>query len=437
MTHPAPVPSRKPIRGLRWWICGLLFFATTVNYLDRTALSVLKKTIMDDFRMTDDDFANIVIAFTIAYSIGQMVAGKVIDAVGTRMGFLAAYLWWSFASMAHALARGIGGFAACRFVLGMGEAGNFPGAIKAVSEWFPRKERAMATGILNVGAGVGAMVAPWIIYLIMDPKWMGLGWKEAFIGTGGVGLIWVVFWLTLYRRPQEHPRLSREELAHIEAGQEAASGKEAGPPIRWVELFRYPQVWGVIAARFFSDPVWWFWIYWFQGYLQKYRGFTLQDLAAFSWIPFFASDFGSLAGGALSTFFAHRTASVLTARKLALACCASVMPLAIWAGLTDSSAVVIVLVSIVALAHQAWSASTLTLPADLFPSRYVGAVYGITAMAGGIGGILFTKVVGVVATKYQTFVPMFVAAGLMHLTGLVLVVLLVRRPVAGAVGSRQ
>lgn len=421
---------KQPIRGLRWWICGLLLFATTVNYLDRTTLGTLKETIKADLRIQDTDFAHIVVAFQLSYAIGQMVAGKVIDWIGTRVGYLAAFLWWSIASMAHALAGSVAGFAACRFLLGVGEAGNFPCAIKAVSEWFPRKERALATGILNVGAGVGIMLSPWLIYLIMAPTMLGLGWQEAFIGTGVVGLIWVFFWLWLYRKPEEHPRISPAERAYIEAGREREAASGSGREMSWFSLFRYPQVWGVIAARVFSDPVWWFWVYWFQGYLQKYRHFSLGELAAFSWIPFLMSDFGSLAGGLLSTFFANRVRSILLARKLSMTCCAAVMPLAIWAGLADSAGVAIALVGLVALAHQAWSASVLTLPTDLFPSRYVGAVYGITAMAGGLSGLVYTELVGYVSDTYHTFVPMFVGAGLMHLTGLAIAALLIRRPIA-------
>jgi ACS family hexuronate transporter-like MFS transporter len=427
--------GRPPIRGLRWWICGLLFFATTVNYLDRSALAGLKTTLLDEFKMDNDDFAYIVIFFQISYAVGQMLAGRAIDWVGTRVGYLVAFLWWSFASMAHALATGKLSFAIYRFILGAGEAGNFPAAIKAVSEWFPKKERALATGILNVGAGVGAMIAPWLIYLIADPAMMDLGWKGAFVGTGAVGLVWVFFWLWLYHKPREHPRLSFRELDHIEAGQLRAAPAAAGAAehISWFSLFKYPQVWGMIATRFFSDPIWWFWINWFFGYLQDVRGFSLKDLAIVGWIPFLASDFGSLAGGVLSTYFAHRCRSVLTARKLALACCAAVMPLSIWAGLTDHALLAVALVSATALAHQAWSASALTLPADLFPSKYVGAVYGITAMAGGLAGIGFTWVVGQLTKGKrmdpEAYLPLFIAAGLSYLVGWALFCLLARKPV--------
>lgn len=419
---------KPPIRGLRWWICGLLLLVTTINYMDRTTLSGLKKDIKGTFALTDNDYADIANAFKISYAVGQMVVGKLIDTVGTRTGFLIAFIVWSLASMAHAFARGTAGFAWCRFALGIGEAGNFPAAIKAVSEWFPKKERALATGILNVGAGLGAMITPWAIYAIMSPTMMGRGWRAVFIVTGGVGLLWVFAWLWLYRRPREHPRLSKEELAHIEGGQEEEAAQVA-PKIRWLSLFRYPQVWGVVAMRFFADPVWWFWIEWFQGYLREEHGFSLGGLAAYSWIPFFCADWGSLAGGALATYFAHRCSSILRARKLSMACCASLMPLAILAGQTRSPGVAIALVSVVAFAHQAFAASLLTLPADLFPSRYVGAVFGITAMAGGLGGIVFTKIVGIVATEQKTIVPMFMVAGFLHLIGLALVCLLVRKPV--------
>lgn len=429
---------KRPIPYLRWWICGLLFLATTVNYLDRTCLSVLKETIAKEFNMSDDDYANIIIAFMIAYAVGHMVSGRIIDWIGTRMGYLVAFLAWSAASIAHAFCGGVGSFALSRFALGVGESGNFPAAIKAVSEWFPRQERALATGIVNVGSGVGAMIAPWIIYVIMDKKFLGLGWREAFVGTGLIGIFWAVLWLWLYRPPAQHPRIAETERVYIEAGLERGSDKKAAEHIPWLSLFRYPQLWGMIAIRVFSDPVWWFWVTWLPGYLQKHRGFSLGDLAAFAWIPFFASDFGSVAGGALSTFFSRRM-PVLQARKRALVCCAAVMPLAIWAGLTSSSTTVIVLVSIAAFGHQAWAASALTLPADIFPSKYVGSVYGITAMAGGVGGIVFTKIVGMVSTQYHTFVPIFIAAGVMHITGVTLGSLLIRKPVLEeeAIASEQ
>ncbi|HYF52051.1 MAG TPA: MFS transporter [Planctomycetota bacterium] len=418
------------IRYLRWWICGLLCLATTINYLDRSTLSVLKKTIADDIHMTDDDYANIVIAFMLAYAFGQMIVGKLIDVVGTRWGYLLAFIVWSLASMAHAAAGSVVGLAICRFILGAGEAGNFPAAIKAISEWFPKKERAFATGLMNVGCGVGAMIAPWIIFAIMDPAMLGLSWRESFAWIGAAGFVWVGLWLWLYKPPEEHPRLAEQELQHIRAGQDAPVKELPGEKIRWRDLFKHRQLWGIVCLRLFSDPVWWFWIVWFPGYLQTHRGFTLADLAAFSWIPFFTSDFGSLAGGGISTWFAYRTSSIVKARLLALACCASVMPLAIWAGLTTSSATAILLVSIVTFAHQAWSASALTLPADVFPSRYVGSVYGITAMAGALGGIVSSKLIGHISTNYETFVPMFVAAGLSHIIGLTCAYFLIRQPVA-------
>ncbi len=416
MTHPAPSAKGTPASSanfvlprLRWWICGLFFFATTINYIDRQTIAVLKPYLQQVQHWSESDYGWIVFAFQMAYAIMMTVSGGALDWLGTRAGYALAMAWWSLAAMAHALARGAFSFGVARFFLGAGEAGNFPAAIKAVSEWFPRKERALATGIFNAGTNVGAVVAPPVV-VWLTLRW---GWQEAFIFTGSLGFIWLIFWLLIYRLPAQHPWITPGELRHIHGG-ELEEGYPGGPTIPWRRLLRYRQAWGFIVAKFMTDPIWWFYIFWLPSYLKQARGFSLRDIGYFAWIPFLAADVGSVAGGWLSGFLIKRGWSVNRARKTAMAICAFCMPAGIIAVFTPSAWVALALISVATSAHQGWSANVFTLASDMFPKRDVGSVVGLGGTGGAVGGMILALTAGYVLQWFHTYVPLFLIAGVMH-----------------------
>lgn len=413
------------IRNLRWYIVGLLTLVTVINYLDRNALSVAQVTLEDELGITDAQYGHIVSAFLVAYGLFHPLVGRFVDSVGSRVGLSLAFVWWSIASIGHAFAGGVRSFGAMRFLLGIGESGNFPAAIKTVGEWFPAKERALATGILNVGTGVGAMLAPPLVGAIM----YYLGWRWAFIITGSIGFVWLIPWLILGRRPEGHPYITAEELSYIRAGQAQEEPVEvaAEPPAKGIlrEALGTRELWALMAARLLSDPVWLFFSFWIPKYFKAERGFELKDIAMFAWLPFLAADFGSIAGGWFSSFLIGRGWSVLKARKFALCCSAALMPVTILCVHTDSWVLAIVFLSIAALGHQSWSASTLTLPADVFPKRMVASCYGFTAMMGVMGGAVSQYFVGTLIERVG-YTPVFTAAGCLHPVGALAVVLFVK-----------
>jgi len=415
-------------RNLRWTIVALLTLVTVINYLDRNALSVAQVRLEDELGITTGQYGHIVSAFLVAYGLFHPVAGRIIDRLGSRLGLTLAFLWWSAASMGHAFATGARSFAAMRFLLGMGESGNFPAAIKTVGEWFPAKERALATGILNVGTGVGAMLAPPVVGAVM----YFLGWRAAFILTGSIGFAWLVPWLILGRRPETHPLITPEELAYIRAGQSAdpplrPSEERSADSSRGVlrEALARRELWALMAARLLSDPVWLFFSFWIPKYFKAARGFDLMSIALFTWLPFLAADFGSIAGGWFSSFFVGRGWPVIRARKLALCCSASLMPATILSVYVESWQLAIVCLSIAAFGHQSWSASTLTLPADLFPRRMVASCYGFAAMMGVMGGAVSQWYVGTLIERFG-YAPVFTIAGCLHPIGALTVLLFVR-----------
>jgi ACS family hexuronate transporter-like MFS transporter len=420
------VPASLKIRHLRWYICGLLFLACTINYIDRQTVAVLKPHLQDQLHWSESDYGWIVFSFQLAYAIMMMVSGKLIDRLGTRLGYALAMTWWSLAAMAHALAHSAFSFGVARFFLGAGEAGNFPAAIKTVAEWFPPRERALATGIFNAGTNVGAVLAPpMVVWLTLT--W---GWQEAFIFTGALGFIWLIFWVLMYRLPTQHARLTAEELRYIQST-EAQEAEE--PKIAWRKILGYRQAWGFIVAKFMTDPIWWFYIFWLPSYLKQGRGFTLQEIGYFAWIPFLAADVGSVLGGWLSGFFMKRGWPLTRARKTAMAICALCMPAGIAAVFAPSAWLALALISVATSAHQGWSANVFTLASDMFPKRDVGSVVGLGGAAGAVGGMIIAPVAGYVLQWFHTYVPLFIIAGLMHPLAMVLVHRLVPRvaPVAG------
>ena len=418
-TQPA-LPPRFKIPHLRWVICGLLFFATTINYIDRQTVAVLKPHLQDQLHWSESDYGWIVFAFQVAYAVMMIVAGRVMDWLGTRVGYALGVTWWSIAAMAHALARSAMSFGVARFFLGAGEAANFPAAIKTVAEWYPAKERALATGIFNAGANIGAVVAPpLVVWLTL--RW---GWQEAFIFTGALGFIWLICWLVIYHPPERHPWITRTELGHIQIAEPGAHDPNE-PKIPWQQLLKYRQTWGFVIGKFMTDPIWWFYIFWLPSYLKQARGFSLEMIGYFAWIPFFAADVGSVLGGWLSSFWIKRGWSVDRARKTTMAICAFCMPAGILAVFVHSPWTALALISVATSAHPGWSANIFTLASDMFPKKDVGTVVGMGGAGGAIGGMILALTAGYVLQWFHTYVPLFLVASIMHPLALGLVHLLI------------
>lgn len=403
----------------RWTICALLFFATTINYIDRQVIGILKPTLSDELGWNEVDYGNIVFAFQTAYAVALLVAGGLIDSLGTRLGYAAALVVWSLAAIGHAFVRSVAGFSAARFVLGLGEAGNFPAAVKTVAEWFPRKERALATGIFNAGSNVGAIAAPLTVPYIA----LHYGWEWAFILTGAVGFLWLFFWLPIYRRPEEHPRLSPAELAYIRSDPPEATTK-----IPWARLLPHRQTWAFALGKFLTDPVWWFYLFWLPSFMKENFGVGLSQVSLPLIVIYLVADVGSIGGGWLSSAFIKRGWDVNRARKTAMLICALCVLPVIFAAQTKSPWIAIALISLAAAAHQGWSANIFTLASDMFPRRAVGSVVGIGGMAGAVGGMIASATIGhVLQLTGSNYVPLFAACGFAYLLALGLMHLLAPR----------
>lgn len=379
----------KPkIGNYRWTICALVFFATTVNYLDRQVISLLKSVLSEDMNWDDGDYANIEIAFKLFYSFGMLIAGSVIDKLGTKKGYAAATGLWSLAAVGHAFATSAFGFMVARAFLGVTEAGNFPAAIKSTAEWFPKKERALATGIFNSGTNVGAIIAPLTVPLIAV-YW---GWQWAFILTGMIGFIWLVLWQMYYTSPQDSKKLSKEEFDYIHSDLEDEEAEKITEKVAWVKLLGYKQTWAFAIGKFLTDPVWWFYLFWLPDFLQSEYKLTLMEMTIPVAVVYMISTIGSVGGGYLPMAFINRNWPAFKARKTSMFIFAMfVFPVVIsqWAGSINMWLAVLV-IGIAAAAHQAWSANIFTTVSDMFPKKATASVTGIGGMAGGIGGILLT-----------------------------------------------
>jgi len=400
-------PTRFTIPHLRWLVCALLFLGSTINYIDRGTIAILAPYLQPLFHWSESDYGWIVFSFQLAYAMMMMASGGIIDRLGTRLGYALSMAWWSLATMAHALASGLRSFIFARFLLGAGEAGNFPASIKGVAEWFPKTERALATGIFNSGTNIGAVVA----YPVVGWLLRAWGWKAAFIGTGGLGFVCVVLWLLVYRLPQQHPWITERERQHIEK-READEMDE--PKISWRKMFGSRKAWGFTLAKFMTDPIWWFYIFWLPKYLTQARGFSMATMELFGSIPFLAAIFGSVAGGWLSGHLIKRGWSLNRARKTAMAICAFCMPAGIVAVLSNNPWTALALISIATSAHQGWSANVFTLASDMFPKKDVGSVVGLGGAAGAVGGMIIAPVAGYILQFFHTYVPLFITAGVMH-----------------------
>ncbi|HEV7241739.1 MAG TPA: MFS transporter [Thermoanaerobaculia bacterium] len=408
---PTAVPQDAAAKrgNVRWTVCALLFFATTINYVDRAVMGLLAPTLRTEIGWTDSDYGMISAAFTLAYAIGFLFAGWFIDRVGTRIGYGVYLIAWSLAAAGHALAGSALGFMIARFALGLGESGNFPAAVKTVAEWFPRRERALATGIFNAGSNVGAILAP-----LMVP-WITLtwGWRAAFAVTGLMGLIWVFFWWPLYRKPAEHPRLGAAERAHIES-----DPPEQQVVVKWPELLRHRQTWAFAVGKFLTDAIWWFYLFWFPLFMADQFGFDLRTIGLPMITVYLVADVGSVGGGWLSSHLLKRGWSPNAARKTAMLLCALlILPVAM-APRVENAWIAVWLVAIAAASHQGFSANIFTITSDMFPKSAVGSVVGIGGFAGAMGGFFMNLGAGWFRENQGSYATMFTIAGFVYLIAL-------------------
>jgi MFS transporter, ACS family, hexuronate transporter len=410
-------PTAK-VGWYRWRICALLLLATTINYIDRQVLGVLAPHLQSEIGWNEIEYGYIVTAFQAAYAIGLVTSGAIIDKLGTRVGYALAISVWGIAAMSHSLAATVLGFAVARFALGLGEAGNFPAAIKTVAEWFPRRERAFATGIFNSGSNIGAIVAPLVVPVIAV-TW---GWRAAFLFTGLLSAAWLVTWLTTYRTPEQHPSLSREELAYIRSDPEEPTAR-----IPWRQLLRHRQTWAFAVAKFMTDPIWWFFLFWLPKFLYAEYGLTLTQLGLPLVIIFVMADVGSITGGWLAGWFIRRGASVNRGRKSAMFICALAVVPIIFASQANNLWLAVGLIGLATAGHQGWSANVFTLTSDMFPRRAVASVVGIGGFAGAVGGMVISTVTGFLLETTGSYLPVFLMAGSAYLLALGVVHLIVPR----------
>ncbi|MBD8679427.1 MFS transporter [Sphingomonas sp. CFBP 13720] len=399
----------------RWGIVALLFMATCINYVDRQMIGVLKPTLSKDLGWTETDFANVIFFFQFAYAIGYIGFGRIVDVIGARMGYAVAFVVWQIAHIAHGGAYSVTQFAMARFGLGLGESGNFPAGIKAVTEWFPAKERAFAIGVFNAGANVGAIVTP----LAVPWLTVAYGWRMAFVVTGVVSFVWLVLWLVFYRRPREHAKLSGGELAWIE--QDPVDPIE---PMPWRRIATIRETWAFALGKFFIDPIWWFFLFWLPGYLGTRYNLDLLSFGPPLVAIYLLSDLGSVAGGWLSSTLIARGRTVNFARKMTMFICACAVLPVLFAQSIDNLWVAVLVIGIATAAHQAFSANLYTLPSDLFPRAAVGSVVGIGGTVGAIGGMLMAKYAGYVLDGIGSYAPLFYVAGSAYFLALLAVHLL-------------
>ena len=432
-----PAIASRPT-NVRWLICALLFFAAAINYIDRQVIGILKPTLQEQFHFDEQDYAAIVFTFQAAYAIGLLLSGRIMDRIGVRRGFALAVVVWSIGAVMHGAADWLpwlriptlsidppavvflggatAGLALSRLVLGLGEAGNFPASIKAVAEWFPKKERALATGIFNSGTNIGALVTPLVVPWIT----LAYGWQWAFVITGVLGFGWVIWWFVSYRDPEMHPGVNAAELAIIQS-----DPVEKTAAIPWSRLLPHRQTWAFAAGKFLTDPIWWLYLFWVPDFLKRNHGLDLKTMGLPLVVIYLVADVGSIGGGWLSSHLIKRGWSTNDARTTAMLVCALAVVPMLAAAQVKSLWMAVALVSIAAAAHQGWSANLFTLVSDMFPKRAVGSVVGIGGMAGSVGGMLIALVVGAILQKTGSYVPIFVMAASAYLVALVIIQLLV------------
>lgn len=403
----------------RWRIVALLFFATSINYIDRQVIGILKPYIESDLNWNEADYGYIVAAFQLAYALGLLSTGKFLDRFGTRLGYLIAMLVWSIAGVFHAAARGVFSFSIARFVLGIGEAANFPAAVKTVAEWFPKKERALATGIFNSGSTIGAIVAP----IIVSGITVALGWRWAFIITGSFGFIWIIFWLKYYHTPQCHPNISVNELEHINQDKDVSTNETA---ISWKSLFKYKQTAAICTTRFISDWVWWFFLFWAPDFLSKMHGVNIKEVVLPLIVIYSVSTIGGIGGGWLSSRFINNSKSIDFARKTTIFICACcVLPIA-FVSSVHNLWVAIALLALAAAGHQGWASNIFTIVSDIYPKNSVGSMMGLSGFAGAIGGALSASFVGLILQVTSSYFLIFFIAAIVYLINWLIISLVIR-----------
>lgn len=411
--------KKKKIKGLRWFIAGLVLLSTVSSYVDRQTLSVLAPQLTKELGLSNLGYAHVVQAFLVAYTCFYIVSGIIIDRWGVKIAYGAASAWWSVAAMLNALARSVWGLGIFQFLLGVGESFTFIASQKVAAEWYPPKERALLNGLSNAAAVMGAIITPPVVVWLMH-TW---NWRVAFVVTGSFGLLWLIPWFTLYNSPGRHPRITTAELQLIRGERSSSppmSPSEPASKLRWIDLLKYRQTWGLLTARTLSDPVWWFYLFWLPKYLTESRGMTMKGMSEVIWIPYLASDVGSILGGWYSGFLVNRNWKVLDARKVVLLWSALAMPLGIMIVMTKSQVFAIALMCVVLFAHMSWKTNLMTLTVDIFPRRVVGSVAGIVATGSGLGAALSTGIVGYIL-KHYSYTPIFVAMGFMHACGYLIV----------------
>lgn len=404
--------SPEKIGSYRWTICALLFFATTINYIDRQVLGILAPVLQKDIGWNEIDYGYIVTAFQAAYAIGLLVFGRIIDKVGTKIGYTVSIALWSVAAMGHALVKTAFGFGVARFSLGLGESGNFPAAIKSTAEWFPKKERALATGLFNSGANIGAVVAPLVV------PWITLtwGWQEAFIFTGLLGFIWVVLWLWKYEIPERNKKVKKAELAYINSD----PVEENVIKIPWLKLLKYKQTWAFIIGKFLTDPIWWFYLYWLPKFLNERYHLDLANLGLPLVVIYTMTSVGSIGGGWLSGIFIKRGWTINKGRKIVMLICAILVVPIVFASVVPEWWAVF-LIGLAAAAHQGWSANIFTTASDMFPKKAVASVVGLGGMAGSIGGMLIATAAGFILQIIGgQYLILFIICGSTYLVALLI-----------------
>ncbi|AXY74244.1 MFS transporter [Paraflavitalea soli] len=383
----------------RWTICALLFFATTINYLDRQVLGLLKPVLEKEFNWTEKDYSYIVMAFTATYALGLVVFGRFIDRIGTKLGYTISVTVWSIAAMLHAVVKSTLGFGIARGALGIGESGNFPAAVKTVAEWFPKRERALATGIFDSGANIGACVAPILVPWILG----AYGWREAFIITGAIGFLWLIAWRIFYEHPDKHKKVTKEELAYIRIDDEPAAQEAAqeAAPIKWVHLFKLKPTWSFIAGKFLTDPIWYFFMFWLPSYFNTTFNLDLKKPGLALVIVYSAATVGAIGGGLLSSWFIRKGWTVSKSRKTALLISALLVLPILAARFATDMWTAVALISLAIAGNAAWSANIYTIVSDMLPKKSVSSVIGIGGMAGAIGGVIFPLFIGVILDYYK------------------------------------
>ena len=399
----------------RMVICGLIFAAMVINYIDRQMIGVLKPTLQQEFGWTDITYGDIVFWFQAAYAVGFIVYGRIMDRLGARVGYTLAMVMWTIAHMAHAAVRSATGFMAARFFLGLGESGSFPASLKAVADWFPGRERALAIGVFNAGSNIGAILTPLLVPAIT----LAFGWRMTFLVTGIFSLVWLPVWWVMYRLPEHHPRVGAAELAHIRS-----DAQPVMTAVPWLRLLTVKETWAFALGKFLIDPIWWMFLFWLPDFLARRHGLNLQTFAAPLIAIYVMSDIGSVAGGWLSSRLMSRGTSPNRARKLALLVCAICVTPIVFASDIDNLWTAVLIIGLATAAHQGFSANLFALPSDVFPREAVGSVVGIGGAAGAVGGMIMSKYAGWVLDRLGTYTPIFIIAGSAYLVALLVIHLL-------------